>query len=691
MEAAAVEAAEAADAADDAAVAAACAAALAQGVLDLPVVGSGMSGTVFVVDVPSFGPVALKVHEGGEQELWNAAEVEAHLMRLCRHPFVARCYSHQHNSVAMELCGDSLEELVAVRPGSTHMQVAEREGLGTCARLLLGLARMHAAGVMHRDICPANVFHTDDARFVIADFGSATNAVEARTRHGRLQFTAPEMLAGSLYDRSVDMWSVGCTLFFDITNGRLPFRSAQTAEELMESQRTPPLIPMIIKAHTQDLIMRMLAFHASERITAADAICHPALAPFVDRCYRSDPRVLEGTGVRIEDVRAGIALSLSALRPLPGLAVHKAEEPARKQSAIVWASRAPPVAPARAQAPPLPRRTVFVSMFGSQPFPLRINPAMTLMDVSEKLLGRCVLNVVNLVAKTVSEQRIPCEVQPMFRIGASPGDSERVASGLRVADANLGGPHRILLVSFDRPTPVDPSAIVRVAQTSMPVCLIGDLRELDALHLRALLGFRGCPVARVEAMKTEKELIDALCSTEFPSTHVLRILYKDQVRAVCLRPEETHADDFLSVVSEAFPALHGTCFFTCASSGEELTCMSQIRAVSCVRVEPWGSAFAAAASSSAAQAAAPFVFSAASSSAAQTATPFVFSAAFSAAQTATPFVFSAASSSAQTATPFVFSAAAAAAPSPAQTAAPFVFAACAEDPQDPLQDPPQQK
>lgn len=91
-------------------------------------------------------------------------------------------------------------------------------------QMLSGLNNMHAAGVLHRDLKPSNLLVNSDCQLKICDFGLArrkefddlgmTEYVVTRW------YRAPELLLGSAYDASVDLWAAGC--IFGEMLGRKP-------------------------------------------------------------------------------------------------------------------------------------------------------------------------------------------------------------------------------------------------------------------------------------------------------------------------------------------------------------------------------------------------------------------------------------------------------------------------------------
>ncbi len=111
-----------------------------------------------------------------------------------------------------------------------------RSGL---SQLLRGVAAIHAAGKLHRDLKPGNILVSDEGRVVVADFGLVgvqSPAEGGDTLEGMFvgtpAYAAPEQARGEAMTIKADMYAVGVVLFEALT-GRLPI-TADSSSELLE-------------------------------------------------------------------------------------------------------------------------------------------------------------------------------------------------------------------------------------------------------------------------------------------------------------------------------------------------------------------------------------------------------------------------------------------------------------------------
>ena len=203
---------------------------------------------------------------------------EAQLAARVRHPNVVGVYDiieeGDRPSIVMELVPfRSLRDAVAEDGPMTPAEAA-RVGLS----VLAALRAVHEAGVVHRDVKPANILLGPDGRVVLADFGIAKAADSpALTISGVLlgspSYLAPERARGGRAGAAADMWALGASLFAAV-EGHPPFErdgvlaslTAVVADELEPSPHAGPLWPVIEGLLLKDPAARLDAAGAEQML-----------------------------------------------------------------------------------------------------------------------------------------------------------------------------------------------------------------------------------------------------------------------------------------------------------------------------------------------------------------------------------------------------------------------------------------
>jgi Protein kinase domain len=146
----------------------------------------------------------------------------------------------------------------------------------------------HAAGLVHRDVKPANVLVAgdhEDERAYLSDFGlTRLEASDTRLTHtggwiGTTDFTSPEQLRGERVDARADVYSLGCVLFAALT-GEPPFVRPTVPATILAHLRDNPPRPSKFGAPAgfDRVIARSLAKEAGDRYPSVGDLARAAHA-----------------------------------------------------------------------------------------------------------------------------------------------------------------------------------------------------------------------------------------------------------------------------------------------------------------------------------------------------------------------------------------------------------------------------
>ena len=179
--------------------------------------------------------------------------------------------------------GDRTAIIFQFVPGESLADRLAREGplppdaaAHVAGEIAEALDHAHRAGVIHRDVKPANVVLDQDGRARLVDFGIARVLNEAAARLtgdgdaiGTLRYMAPEQLTGAEVDERTDLFGLGLVLA-EMLTGRPAF-TATSPLGLLEAERGgPPSLPGV-PADLRAIADGLLAFDPAARPATAGA------------------------------------------------------------------------------------------------------------------------------------------------------------------------------------------------------------------------------------------------------------------------------------------------------------------------------------------------------------------------------------------------------------------------------------
>ncbi|MEO6323537.1 MAG: protein kinase [Thermoanaerobaculia bacterium] len=288
--------------------------------------GEGGMGVVYAAADERLGrSIALKViggtmrDEDARKRFWR----EARLAASVSHPNV--CAIHEVGEedgelfIVMELLeGEALSSRLA-RGG-----VAAAEGVRIALGILAALDALHARGLVHRDVKPANVFLTPHG-VKLVDFGIArsvtagdaggdeqTQLTQAGDVVGTPHYMSPEQLRGEPVDARSDLFATGAVIF-EMIAGRRAFEGRTKIDVLHATLHDMPplLLGSALTEAVGRVVLRALAKNPDERPRTASAMAHD-----LDQAMR-DPGAQTATAPMPSVATRLIVLPFRILRPDP--------------------------------------------------------------------------------------------------------------------------------------------------------------------------------------------------------------------------------------------------------------------------------------------------------------------------------------------------------------------------------------
>ncbi|RIV34507.1 serine/threonine-protein kinase [Micromonospora radicis] len=249
------------------------------GLTDLQVFARGGYATVFSATQISVGrEVAVKVENRtlvSERDQARFLREARAAGRMSSHPHVVDLFDvgvtiDQHPYLIMELCDGSYAE----RMRNSPLDAVEARDLGV--KIADAVAHSHGAGVLHRDVKPANILYSHFNSAVLADFGLAVVA-EMRDASVALEvltpaYAPPEMFNHSPPSPAVDVYAL-CATLYAVMHGRPPRWQAERNPSLvtvLEMFHQPiPSLPGVPEALV-DVLRAGMANDPGERPSAAE-------------------------------------------------------------------------------------------------------------------------------------------------------------------------------------------------------------------------------------------------------------------------------------------------------------------------------------------------------------------------------------------------------------------------------------
>nr|Q80YP0.3 RecName: Full=Cyclin-dependent kinase 3; AltName: Full=Cell division protein kinase 3 [Mus musculus] len=243
----------------------------------------------------------------------STAVREISLLKELKHPNIIKLLDVVHREKKLYMVFEFLtQDLKRHMDSSPTSELPLPVVKSYLAQLLEGVSFCHSHRVIHRDLKPQNLLLDGLGAIKLADFGLARAfGVPLRTYTHEvvtLWYRAPEILLGSkFYSTAVDIWSIGC-IFAEMVTGKALFPGDSEIDQLFRIFRTlgtpseatwpgvsqmpdyqssfpkwsrkglEEIVPSL-GPEGKDLLLRLLQYDPSQRISAKTALAHPYFSP----------------------------------------------------------------------------------------------------------------------------------------------------------------------------------------------------------------------------------------------------------------------------------------------------------------------------------------------------------------------------------------------------------------------------
>jgi serine/threonine-protein kinase len=169
-------------------------------------------------------------------------------------------------------------ETLAARLARTG-RLGVKEAIAITRAIVSGVGAAHRAGIVHRDVKPANVMLLADGSVKVLDFGLAkardVSLTQSGDMFGTVAYMAPEQIRGAPADAPTDLWAIGVVLY-EMLTGRRPFTGdreiAVAYAVLHDEPQAPSALRSDVTPAVEALVHALLEKDPDRRLSSASEL-----------------------------------------------------------------------------------------------------------------------------------------------------------------------------------------------------------------------------------------------------------------------------------------------------------------------------------------------------------------------------------------------------------------------------------
>lgn len=236
--------------------------------------GEGSYGRVHKCKVNGKGGFAVKMLKMGQEGITSPLEMS--IMASYHHPNLNTALSITHDAnhvyIIQEAALCDLDNFLKTQRPIHKVRWFKQ--------MLRGLYCLHTENIIHCDLKPSNVLVTKEGNLRLTDYSHSVIILGAASsfRHciGSPRYSAPEVLAGMMWSKEVDIWSLGCIFYEMSTHVRFldDIHSKTSNRDILRKLQSRSFgLKTFEDEQDKDLILNyMLQYKARDRYTCEEIL-----------------------------------------------------------------------------------------------------------------------------------------------------------------------------------------------------------------------------------------------------------------------------------------------------------------------------------------------------------------------------------------------------------------------------------